>query len=138
MFRVEQFKVSDQGQVVRDNHGELSDSESGDGPDLEENSHLDQDQIKSKAKLKLPGFGLPVNYTPEKFFPSATLDWSGTILTVRELNMMTIMDKITDKPDWDNKVSDDTIVQKWRLEALGTEGMDVSEKMLDWVCTAFS
>ena len=49
--------------------------------------------------------------------------------------MMAIMDKITDKPDWDRKVFDDTIVHKWRQEALATEGMDVSEKMLDWVCT---
>lgn len=88
-------------------------------------------------RVKLPGFGLPVNYRPDEHFPNAVLDWSGTILTVRELNMMTIMDKITDKPDWDKKVFDDTIVQKWRHEALATEGMDVSEKMLDWVCTTF-
>lgn len=59
-------------------------------------------------------------------------------MTVRELNMMAIMDKITDKPDWDRKVLiDDTIVQKWRQEALAAEGMDVSEKMLNWVCTKF-
>ncbi|KAF6235510.1 hypothetical protein HO173_006193 [Letharia columbiana] len=83
-------------------------------------------------RAKLPGFGLPVNYRSDKYFPNAVLHWSGTILTVRELNMMAIMDKITDKPDWDQKVFDDTIVQKWRQEALGTEGMDVSEKMLHW------
>lgn len=87
--------------------------------------------------VKLPGFGLPVNYRPDEHFPNAVLNWSGTILTVRELNMMAIMDKITDKPNWDQKVFDDTIVQKWRQEALATEGMDVSEKMLDWVCTSF-
>ena len=52
--------------------------------------------------------------------------------------MVAIMDSITDKPDWDKKVFDDVILQKWRQEALGTEGMDVSEKMLDWVCTACS
>lgn len=51
--------------------------------------------------------------------------------------MMAIMDKITDKSDWDKKIFDENIVQKWRQEALGTEGMDVSEKMLDWVCTNF-
>ena len=28
--------------------------------------------------------------------------------------MMAVMDKITDKPDWDEKVFDDIIVQKWR------------------------
>ena len=50
---------------------------------------------------------------------------------------MAIMDKITDKPDWDKKVFDDTIVQKWRQEALATESVDVSEKMLDYVGTTF-
>lgn len=51
--------------------------------------------------------------------------------------MMAIMNKITDKPDWDKKVFDESIVRKWRQEALGTQGMDVTEKMLDWVCTNF-
>lgn len=50
--------------------------------------------------------------------------------------MMVIMDKITGKPDWDEKVFDDIIVQKWRQGALAIEGMDVSEKMLDWLGTA--
>ena len=88
-------------------------------------------------RIKLPGFGLPVNNRPEQYFPTAVLHWSGTILTIRELNMMAIMDKITDKPDWDKKVFDNTIIAKWRQEALATEGMDVSEKMFDWVCTTF-
>ena len=126
MLRVEGLKANDQAQTVQlqDNQGELAESEDRDGLDLENS-------------VKLPGFGLPVNYTPDKYFPSAALDWSGTILTVRELNMMGIMERITNKKDWDKKVFDDTIVQKWRQEALGTEGMDVSEKMLDWVCNTF-
>ena len=90
-------------------------------------------------RIKLPGFGLPVDYRldyrPDEFVGNAVLDWAGDILTVRELNMMAIMDNITDKPDWDEKVFDETIIQNWRQEALATEGMDVSERMLDWVCT---
>jgi hypothetical protein len=39
-------------------------------------------------------------------------------LMVRELAMMNVMDKITDKPDWHVKVFDDSIVSKWRKEAL--------------------
>jgi hypothetical protein len=39
-------------------------------------------------------------------------------LIVRELAMMDVMDKITDKPDWHKKVFDDNIVSKWRKEAL--------------------
>ena len=69
------------------------------------------------VETKLPGFGLPVNYRPDyKYFPNA-------------------MDEITDKPNWDMKIIDNSIVQKWRQEALAMEGMDVSERMLDWVCT---
>lgn len=32
--------------------------------------------------------------------------------------MMSIMDKLTDKEDWEKKVFDDEIVSKWRREAL--------------------
>ena len=89
------------------------------------------------VETKLPGFGLPVNYRPDEYFPNAVQDWSGTILTVRELNMMALMDEITDKPNWDLKVIDDRIVQRWRQEALAREGMDFSGKMFDFVCTIF-
>ena len=40
------------------------------------------------------------------------------MLFVREVGMMIIMDQLTDKPDWHKKVFDDTIVEKWRKEAL--------------------
>jgi len=43
--------------------------------------------------------------------------WS-KLLPVRELAMMHIMDQLTDKKDWEKKVFDDTIVSKWREEAL--------------------
>ena len=87
------------------------------------------------ATIKLPGFGRPIEYKPSFTFPTAVSDWVGTILTVRELNMMEMMDKITDKPDWNKKVFDDKLVRRWREEALATEDRDVSEAMLDWVCT---
>ena len=38
-------------------------------------------------RIKLPGFGLPLNHEI-KSFPCAVLDWLGEPLTVRELNMM--------------------------------------------------
>ncbi|KAF2026477.1 hypothetical protein EK21DRAFT_74167 [Setomelanomma holmii] len=40
------------------------------------------------------------------------------LIFVRELAMMDIMDKLTDKPDWHKKVFDEEIVAKWRKEAL--------------------
>ena len=86
----------------------------------------------SVANPKYPGFGLPVNYQPPEHFPNACLDWSGTPLTVRERTMMALMDQITDKPNWDQKVFDQNITSKWRGEARES-GLDVSEKMYEWV-----
>jgi len=40
------------------------------------------------------------------------------MLTVGEVAMMLVMDRLTDKPDWHIKVFDDEIAQKWRQEAL--------------------
>jgi hypothetical protein len=48
--------------------------------------------------------------------------------------MMELMNRLTDKPDWDKKVFDDDIVSKWRQEALTVNdtGVDISSKMVDW------
>ncbi|KAF5680020.1 hypothetical protein FHETE_562 [Fusarium heterosporum] len=40
------------------------------------------------------------------------------MLLVREVAMMIVMDRLTDKPDWHLKVYDDTITDKWIQEAL--------------------
>ncbi|KAL2129749.1 hypothetical protein VTI74DRAFT_7339 [Chaetomium olivicolor] len=40
------------------------------------------------------------------------------MLLVREVAMMLVMDRLTDKPDWHVKVFDETIADKWRQEAL--------------------
>jgi hypothetical protein len=72
-----------------------------------------------------PGLGLPLrHYTQddENQYPIGAHDRNdGTDsvpLIVRELAMMDVMEKITDKPDWHKKVFDDTIVSKWQEEAL--------------------
>lgn len=39
-------------------------------------------------------------------------------ITVREVAMMLVMDRLSDKPDWHVKVFDDAIADKWRKEAL--------------------
>lgn len=82
----------------------------------------------------LPGFGLPLAiYDPYEHFPKAIAYWAGEAATVRERTMLALMDGITDKPEWDRKIFDESIIQKWRREAVDSD-MDVSEKMLDWVC----
>ena len=83
-------------------------------------------------RIKLPGFGLSLNHHVASF-PCTIVDWDGTPLTVRELNMIQLMNQISDKPSWDRKVFDETVTKKWRQEALDAEDLDVTEAMLDWV-----
>ncbi|KAH7336297.1 hypothetical protein BKA65DRAFT_458937 [Rhexocercosporidium sp. MPI-PUGE-AT-0058] len=55
------------------------------------------------------------------------------LTTLREFTMLHIMNALTDKPGWEEKVFDDSIVEKWKMEAMTTPGRDVSQKMADWV-----
>ena len=68
-------------------------------------------------RIKLPGFGLPLNHHVDAF-RSAIIDWQGKALTVRELNMIQLMNQTTNKPSWDRKVYDETITEKWRGKKL--------------------
>ncbi len=47
--------------------------------------------------------------------------------------MMSFMNEITDKSEWNTKVFDEAITAKWRSEALAMKNIDISEKMVDWV-----
>ena len=87
-------------------------------------------------RIKLPGFGLPLNHHVDSF-RCAIMDWQGKALTVRELNMIRLMDQITDKPSWDRKVFDDAVNEKWKQEARDAEDLDITEAMLDWVSQVY-
>ncbi|KAF2874623.1 hypothetical protein BDV95DRAFT_566610 [Massariosphaeria phaeospora] len=74
---------------------------------------------------RYPGLDLPLRYNGNPvadFYPigvhrdceSATSD----LLPVREVAMMNVMEKLTDKDNWHEKVFDDLVVSKWREEAL--------------------
>ncbi|KAL0059164.1 hypothetical protein AAF712_014136 [Marasmius tenuissimus] len=95
---------------------------------------------------ELPGFGLPVNTMPQDTyqsfspkskdpkhgrlcFPNPITTWAAPNITIREKNMLAVMNEITDKPEWEVKVFDDAIVGKWKEEALSREGVDFSEKI---------
>ncbi|KAJ5289038.1 hypothetical protein N7478_002068 [Penicillium angulare] len=54
------------------------------------------------------------------------------LLVKREIIMMQIMNTITDKPEWERKVCDETITNKWH-EEIAQSGQDVTPKMMDWV-----
>ncbi|KAF7952592.1 uncharacterized protein EAE97_002089 [Botrytis byssoidea] len=75
-----------------------------------------------------PGLGLPLRYDPQKdsdnksHYPIGAHDgcWGAKskLIYVRELAMMSIMDRLTDKEDWHKKVFNEEVVSKWREEAL--------------------
>ena len=102
------------------------------------------------ARIKLPGFGLPVNtmgdqfskWDPEKQvysrnrFPNVITDWAANPVSARERLMTYLINTITDKPEWDRKVFDEEIVNRWRNEALFPDTGNFSEKMFDYVSFA--
>lgn len=59
--------------------------------------------------------------------------------------MMMIMDRITDRKGWEEKVFDEEIANKWRAELVnnehnsndgendGWESRDITNEMVDWV-----
>ncbi|KAJ3501543.1 hypothetical protein NLJ89_g9289 [Agrocybe chaxingu] len=92
----------------------------------------DTSQAQQAEKTRLPGFGLPVNYHPVgDSFPTAISrspeeDCRRRILpliTLRELEMLRIMNEITDKTDWHIK----------KTEAIAAKGRDITLRMMDWV-----
>ncbi|KAF8062261.1 hypothetical protein FPV67DRAFT_1672738 [Lyophyllum atratum] len=46
--------------------------------------------------------------------------------------MLRLMNQITDKPHWHQKIFDEEIVSKWKAEALSSDGIDITEKMVEW------
>ncbi|CAA7260755.1 unnamed protein product [Cyclocybe aegerita] len=96
-------------------------------------------------KTYLPGFGQPMNYYPDgkgkdRPFPSVLnptdMNQSRTILeltTLREFKMLQIMNQITDKPNWNIKVFDEAVAEKWKSEALALTNEDITEAMMNWV-----
>ncbi|KAI9681212.1 MAG: hypothetical protein M1817_002494 [Caeruleum heppii] len=89
------------------------------------------------ARLSRPGFGLALDHPVKDALPyllQDTADDKRRILTVRERTMMRVMDQLSDKPQWQDKVFDDMINDKWRAELVVNDSLDMSDKMFDWVC----
>ncbi|CAI7576606.1 unnamed protein product [Penicillium glandicola] len=100
----------------------------------------------TNPQLRMPGFNVELNSAPNENifgiringFPNA-LDEAHhdygciyNLVTHREVLMMRVMNTITDKPEWDRKVFDETITAKWRNEIIQS-GQDVTPKMMDWI-----
>lgn len=83
-----------------------------------------------KHDHRYPGLGLPLRYNPqEECYPLGAHNCCASALSdiiyVRELAMMSVMEKLTDKPGWHKKVFDDEIVERWRREALSIPDVDL-------------
>ncbi len=69
-----------------------------------------------------PGVDLPLRHlgedNPREGLYERIEESESELLHVREVAMMLLMDRLTDKPNWHEKVFDDAIVAKWRTEAL--------------------
>ncbi|KAJ5519230.1 hypothetical protein N7453_001652 [Penicillium expansum] len=112
--------------------------------------------LNSNPQLRMPGFNVKLNCQPDRNviqnwyhgFPNALDDndmfqwyyWRDVELTLlpsdlvthREVLMMRVVNTITDKPQWDQKVFDKNITTKWRDE-IAQSGQDVTPKMMDWI-----
>ncbi|KAK3339955.1 hypothetical protein B0T25DRAFT_365827 [Lasiosphaeria hispida] len=85
--------------------------------------------MSTTSSHKYPGVNLPLRDTPaenvvagDTFYrigahPSCP-DSQTELLQIREIAMLNLMDRLTDKPNWHEKLFDDQIVAKWRDEAL--------------------
>ncbi|KGO68163.1 Protein of unknown function DUF4246 [Penicillium italicum] len=94
----------------------------------------------------MPGFNVKLNCQPDQNvmhtwyhgFPNALDDnelqegYLNDLVTHREVLMMRVVNTITDKPQWDQKVFNKDITTKWRDE-IAQSGQDVTPKMMDWI-----
>ncbi|KAL4804975.1 hypothetical protein BDV18DRAFT_161375 [Aspergillus unguis] len=89
----------------------------------------------------LPGSTVPLDPSHSQrgrvdLFPVALDDikegYIEYIFTLRELLMMQLMVAITDKPDWETKIHNKEITDKWRAE-MAQSGQDVSPAMMDYM-----
>ena len=82
---------------------------------------------------KYPGWNLDLRWNEELVYPMGIhYNSSGAhsaLLFVREVAMMLVMDRLTDKPDWHLKVFDDDIADKWRQEALAWPNDDLWKRI---------
>jgi hypothetical protein len=82
-----------------------------------------------------PGWGMDLRWTgppgkPQQWdYPKGIhyncVGAESAMILVREVAMMLVMDRLTDKPNWHVKVFDDEIAEKWKTEALAWPDEDL-------------
>ncbi|KAF5011169.1 hypothetical protein FDECE_2694, partial [Fusarium decemcellulare] len=89
----------------------------------------DHPQLKHPGVGRYPGLGLDLRYHDQNegrdrgdMFPigihANCFGSDSEMLLIREVAMMIVMDRLTDKPNWHVKVFDDNVTAKWTEEAL--------------------
>ena len=89
-------------------------------------------EIDSTSRIKLPGFGLPVDTLPlwerdsdekQARFPHNIVDdFTTQGVTIREIRMLEYMDWITDIPSWNKDILDEDIVRGWKKKMVEWDG----------------
>ncbi|KAK2748704.1 hypothetical protein FQN57_000285 [Myotisia sp. PD_48] len=101
---------------------------------------------QDESPFSLPGFTLPLNFGCDfagpnglQLFKTALnvndLEDTETVLPLLSLRKITIsqlINHITDKRRWNEKVQDDTIADRWKAEALSS-GKDITPQMIEWI-----
>lgn len=88
-----------------------------------------------------PGVNLPLRFIKQDgeggvdFYrlgsSDGLVDTASGLLPAREVAMMILMDRLSDKPGWEDKVFRDDIVAKWRQEALSQDEEGLYRQILD-------
>lgn len=86
-----------------------------------------------EVPLDVPGFNTPLTWetVPEDRFAHGVNYFKQQRLVQVEIAMLAVMDGITDKPGWQEKVVNEAIVEKWRAEA--TALPLISPEAWDWI-----
>ena len=86
-----------------------------------------------------PGLGLNLRHHDQErcdaeYYPIGIFECSSAeseMLLVREVAMMIVMDRLTEKPDWHVKVFDDAIAEKWIQEGLALPVKPLYDDIVD-------
>ena len=118
--------------------------------------------MEDAAVLKLPGFGLPVDFMPKSLSSSKLKERNLKIkerfvshsfgedgndedgsndeillqsVTTREIAMLRIMDEFTDRPRWEQDIYDEHAIREWRVNtlAVASNRKIITDKCVDYV-----
>ncbi|KAI1451622.1 hypothetical protein F4805DRAFT_463601 [Annulohypoxylon moriforme] len=96
-------------------------------------------QLRQNAngeRNKLPGFGLPFKDLPDEkdcFLDPFWKDLESIRLSPHEIRMMDFMNQVTDNPNWEELVFDNSIVDNWQKETSSTPSKTLNRNAFKYV-----